>query len=443
MAGRNEKNISDLKQTLPFCPQEYMYNGQAYYKNFPENVQVVMTGGRVWGEVNQNFTNTFTNNAGRGPYMWINWPCTDNSKSHLIMGGYTTFLHPGVDPAKIQGIVLNPMQQSEPSKVAIFGNACYSWNIWENADIANKAWQDSFKYVDHNSAAKTEASTALYELSKHMMNQNMDSRVTALQESVDLAPKLTDFRDKLKTGTVTVEEADALIAEFQILQNAAAVYREQAVDIKVRDQIVYWLDCWDDTTVSAIGYLNAIKAIVNEDADTALRYNAEAKAAFEQSKTHELWYLDHYEKAEVGVQHIVPFIKAMAKYVTDYIDTGINPNTQKRYTGTVTYEQISIQNNASEDKYFDGDNSSEVWLAKGPYENPGRDTIPAGATLTVTFPEPKTIGSFRLVQGVSAKSDKFSNADVEYQIEGTSTWTKAGTLSDKGDQTISFGMLLM
>ena len=434
-----KKTYPDLKQTLPFCPQEYMYNGQAYYKNFPENVQIVMTGGRVWGEVNQNFTNTFTNNAGRGPYMWINWPCTDNSKSHLIMGGYTTFLHPGVDPAKIQGIVLNPMQQSEPSKVAIFGNACYSWNIWENADIANKAWKDSFKYVDHNSAVKTEASTALYELSKHMMNQNMDSRVTALQESVDLAPKLTDFRDKLKTGTVTVEEADALIAEFQILQNAAAVYREQAVDIKVRDQIVYWLDCWDDTTVSAIGYLNAIKAIVNEDADTALRYNAEAKAAFEQSKTHELWYLDHYEKAEVGVQHIVPFIKAMAKYVTDYIDTGINPNTQKRYTGTVTYEQISIQNNASEDKYFDGDNSSEVWLAKGPYENPGRDTIPAGATLTVTFPEPKTIGSFRLVQGVSAKSDKFSNADVEYQIEGTSTWTKAGTLSDKGDQTVSFG----
>lgn len=434
-----KKTYPDLKQTLPFCPQEYMYNGQAYYKNFPENVQIVMTGGRVWGEVNQNFTNTFTNNAGRGPYMWINWPCTDNSKSHLIMGGYTTFLQPGVDPAKIQGIVLNPMQQSEPSKVAIFGNACYSWNIWENADIANKAWQDSFKYVDHNSAVKTEASTALYELSKHMMNQNMDSRVTALQESVELAPKLTAFRDKLKTGTVTVEEADALIAEFQILQNAAALYREQAVDIKVRDQIVYWLDCWDDTTVSAIGYLNAIKAIVNEDADTALRYNAEAKAAFEQSKTHELWYLDHYEKAEVGVQHIVPFIKAMAKYVTDYIDTGVNPNTQKRYTGTVTYEQISIQNNASEDKYFDRDNSSEVWLAKGPYENPGRDTIPAGATLTVTFPEPKTIGSFRLVQGVSAKSDKFSNADVEYQIEGTSTWTKAGTLSDKGDQTISFG----
>ena len=78
-----------------------------------------MTGGRVWGEVTNNFTSTFTNNVGRGPFMWINWPCTDNSKKHLIMGGYDTFLHPGVEPSKIQGIMLNPMQQSKPSKVAI------------------------------------------------------------------------------------------------------------------------------------------------------------------------------------------------------------------------------------------------------------------------------------------------------------------------------------
>ena len=61
------------------------------------------------------------------------------------MGGYSTFLHPGVDPAKIQGIVLNPMQQSEPSKVAIFGNACYSWNIWETEEEADLAWNNSFK----------------------------------------------------------------------------------------------------------------------------------------------------------------------------------------------------------------------------------------------------------------------------------------------------------
>lgn len=55
------------------------------------------------------------------------------------------------------------------------------------------------------------------------------------------------------------------------------------------------------------------------------------------------------------------------------------------------------------------------------------------------FPGAKNNWFLPFGAGVSAKSDKFSNADVEYQIEGTSTWTKAGTLSDKGDQTISFG----
>ena len=103
----------------------------------------------------------------------------------------------GVDPNKIQGIVLNPMQQSEPSKVAIFGNACYSWNIWQNEEEAQKCWNASFKYVDHNSAIETQASAALRELSKHMINQNMDGRVTALQESVDLKDRLTSFKEAL------------------------------------------------------------------------------------------------------------------------------------------------------------------------------------------------------------------------------------------------------
>ena len=582
------KKYPDLKQTLPFCTVEYMYNGQSYYQQFPENVQIVMTGGRIWGEVSNSFTETFTNTAGRGPYMWINWPCTDNSKNHLIMGGYSTFLHPGVDPAKIQGIVLNPMQQSEPSKVAIFGNACYSWNIWETEEEADLAWNNSFKYVDHNSAIETEGSNALRELSKHMMNQNMDSRVTALQESVDLAPMLTAFKDKLNSNTVTAEDVDALIAEFEVLQDAADIYEAQAGDTNVKDQIIYWLDCWDDTTDAAIAYLNGVKAVINGDTTAILQYNTAGKTAFDSSKTHALWYLDHYEYAEVGVQHIVPFIQAAADYVSKYAETAMNPDAviqsfitnrtdspngstdnvfdgddstmasyrnpvwiytgdyvgvmynrvisisdirfllgtgknhfeasklqytldgsewydleltgmenaftgvqgqylevvveeenlpedfqamgirlvatadnqldaylnvheiqinknsaqqpeeQERYTGTVTYDGISVRS-GTEANYFDGSDSTEVQLAKGPYEAPNREVIAAGSTLTVTFDEPKTIGSFRLVQGVSAADDVLSNADVEYQVDGSDEWVKAGTLTNASDQTVDFG----
>ena len=76
-----KKQYPDMKMTIPYVPYDYMGNGSSAelqeLKKAPANVQIVMTGGRVWGEVTNNFTSTFTNNVGRGPFMWINWPCTD------------------------------------------------------------------------------------------------------------------------------------------------------------------------------------------------------------------------------------------------------------------------------------------------------------------------------------------------------------------------------
>ena len=63
-------------------------------------------------------------------YMWVNWPCNDNYKTGLIMGGHNTILHTGIDGHKYEGIILNPMQHSEPSKVAIFTAADYCWKPW-------------------------------------------------------------------------------------------------------------------------------------------------------------------------------------------------------------------------------------------------------------------------------------------------------------------------
>ena len=405
-----QKTYPDLKLTLPFCTQEYMYNGESYYQNFPANIQIVMTGGRVWGEVTNNFTTTFTNNVGRGPYMWINWPCTDNSKKHLIMGGYTTFLHPGVDPNKIQGIVLNPMQQSEPSKVAIFGNACYSWNIWQNEEEAQKCWNASFKYVDHNSAIETQASAALRELSKHMINQNMDGRVTALQESVDLKDRLTSFKEALTNGTtISDEQFEDLINEFTILKNASATYRAQAGDIRIKDQIVYWLNCWDDTADAAINYLKAVKAVQDEEAnDKIWDLYSTGQAAFEKSKTYGFNYVDHLEYAEVGVQHIVPFIKAMDSYLGDIVSTIVDPN--KQVTKFITNRNDSPTGNI--DNVFDNKANTEIV-----YKTP--NTISKGTYVGVSYSKAIDIDrvTFRLGTNSNSK-DTFSKAKVQYTTDG-------------------------
>ena len=71
-------------------------------------------------------------------HFWINWPCNDNTKQHLILGGGEKFLHPNVDLSLAQGIMLNPMQQSEASKVALFDVAQYGWKQWRSAEEAEK-----------------------------------------------------------------------------------------------------------------------------------------------------------------------------------------------------------------------------------------------------------------------------------------------------------------
>lgn len=409
-----EENYDGLVTDMIFTPNDYMGWGDSQQiqtlKNLPESVSLVQTGGKIWGEVSNNFTKTFTENAGRGPYMWINWPVTDNSKNHLIMGGNEVFLQPGVDPANIEGIVLNPMQQSEPSKTAIFANADYAWNIWENVEQAQQNWNDSFAYMDHLNINETPASNALRELSKHMINQDMDGRVAKLEESVELAPKLDDFKNALGKEEIT-EKAQDLIQEFEIIRQAAQTYKDNPGNERIRDQIIYWLDSALDTADAAIYLLNA--EIADEQGDeTAIWENySQGQAAFEASKNHPFSYIDHYEYAEVGVQHIVPFIKTLINDVSTKVETIVNPdlNPAKYITNRTDTPTGDV------DGVLDNNLNTEVV-----YKTP--NTIEAGTYIGVEYKKPMTLHTVRFELGrVGNEKDTFSASKVQYTVDGE-TW---------------------
>lgn len=405
-----QQKYPGLKTTIPFCPVQYGGNGESWMSRMPKEVPIVMTGGRVWGEVTDSFTNAFYGNVRRGPYMWINWPCTDNSKKHLIMGGYTTFLHPGVSPEKIQGIVLNPMQQSEPSKVAIFGNACYSWNIWTQEE-ADQAWTDSFKYVDHNSYEDTAASRALREMSKHMINQNMDGRVTALQESVVLAPELTAFKEKMNAGTLTTGDIASMLAEFRKLQNAAEVYKAQG-NTRIRDQITYWLETWTDITQAAEHLLEALRTYyIDQDPGAVPDHYTQAQAALERANTHAFWYLDHNEYAEVGVQHIMPFLRTVRDHVAILAQTSVDPT--KLIVTPVWSFGNSFSNGTKLASMYDGDLKTETVSSR---------VIKSGDYVGLTFSRPIDVNEAAFLTGRSGNmADTFAACKLEYTTDGK-TW---------------------
>ena len=53
---------------------------------------------------------------------------------------------------------------------------------------------------------------------------------------------------------ISDEEFDELINAFTVLQNASKTYRESGNE-RIKSQIVYWLNCWDDTTNAALNYI--------------------------------------------------------------------------------------------------------------------------------------------------------------------------------------------
>ena len=57
-----------LKDTLIFCPVNYMGHGERWYSRLPETVQVINTGGRVWGKIDDGFASAFQRNSGIAPW---------------------------------------------------------------------------------------------------------------------------------------------------------------------------------------------------------------------------------------------------------------------------------------------------------------------------------------------------------------------------------------
>lgn len=404
-----QKTVEGLKSDTLFCPNDYMgwgTSGQMQaLKDLPDSVSIIQTGGKVWGEVGPNFNDAFYNNMGRPAYMWINWPCSDNTKDSLIMGGAEAVLKPNVDAHKVDGIVLNPMQQSEASKQGLFTNADYAWNIWKDTDHYKTVWDDSFAFMDHGTIDETVASNALREMSKHMMN----SKQIGNNESFDLSPKLTQFLKDLDAGVDISAQAEDLKLEFQKLYDAAKNYKANPGNERTRNQIVYWLDCWMDTSTAVINYLDTALALQNNaDNDVIWNYYAAGQTAFEQSKTHGFHYVDHTEYAVAGRLHVNPFMKSLDNNLSAKMETIINPGKQ-------IIKYISNRSDTPEgstDSIFDNKGTTEIV-----YKNP--NSIAEGTYVGISYTKGIDVDKviFRLGANSNPK-DTFLKAKVQYTHDG-------------------------
>ena len=138
---------ADTVRPVHFVPQIYALGWvgadarAGFYKALattPKNVTIYTTGWGVWSIPNSGDLNEVRQYLGRDVAWWWNYPCNDNSDGQIYTKDmYANFFEmPQVDsngtvPSTLTGgigIVSNPMQEGEMSKVALFSVADYAWH---------------------------------------------------------------------------------------------------------------------------------------------------------------------------------------------------------------------------------------------------------------------------------------------------------------------------
>ena len=423
-----------LRKEMIFVPGQYWGNGRedelkALNENLPTSTSMTLTGGKIWGEVSESFLSNLKNNltAGGKTYrpvsLWVNWPVTDNSKQHLILGGGEKFLHPNVDPSLLSGIMLNPMQQSEPSKIALFSAAQYAWKQWKSEEEAKKVNDIAFNFVENGKFTDSEASVAFRELGKHMINQNMDGRVVKLEESVELAPKLATFMSKLKAGQDVSAEREGLRAEFAKLKAAAQLYKASG-DEKMRAQIHYWLDNTIDQMDALSALLDGTEAIARNDSAKLWDSYYKGLKLYEQSQTYTFHYVDHDEKAELGVQHIRPFLLGLREILATEVQKALHPD---QVISTFITNRTGVEGGLAE--VTDGDLGTHA-LIKSP------NSIKTGDYIGLKFNKAVPLQNLTFAMGTQANPrDTFNSAKVEYLNENDE-WVTLSEPSYTGNESL-------
>ncbi|MBR1733259.1 MAG: beta-N-acetylglucosaminidase domain-containing protein [Alloprevotella sp.] len=155
---------ADTVKPLHYVPQLYAFSwvsrekGKRFFeslKDVPAKVNIYITGRNVWSVPNTEDLAIVRDWMGREASWWWNYPCNDNDMTKLFpMDMYSNFrdekhianlarLEPALSGTHT--LILNPMQQGEISKIALFSAADYAWN---NAAFDNQqSWEAALPAV--------------------------------------------------------------------------------------------------------------------------------------------------------------------------------------------------------------------------------------------------------------------------------------------------------
>ncbi|MEG1732727.1 MAG: beta-N-acetylglucosaminidase domain-containing protein, partial [Longicatena sp.] len=400
---------------LVFCPQGYNDAWQGDYselnqldQGFPKDVQIFWTGQAVCQPVEQATLNNFKrknlngNPERRSPLFWLNWPVNDINGARLMMGK-GSLLHNDINVNDLGGVVTNPMQEAQASKVALFAVADYAWNV--SAFNDDKSWEDSFKYIDN------EAAKELHTIAKHISDPAPNGHGLVLGESEELKPLLDTFKSKLDKGESIIETGNQLIAEYETIIEACNDFDALSKNVELKKEINPWRLSLTALSEATISYIKTAMAIDNSETDAVWSNFASANAKFKESKTFLRTNISGSNVVQAGAKRLIPFATDLNKKLEPIVTALINP--EKQVTTIITNRTDTPTGALT--NLTDGDTATDV-IWKSP------NSVAINDYLGIIYSKSIKLKKVEFSMGNAGNSrDGFNDSKLQYTKDGK-TW---------------------
>ncbi|MCI7473900.1 MAG: beta-N-acetylglucosaminidase domain-containing protein, partial [Clostridiales bacterium] len=395
--------------TIVYCPQHYNVgraetdNGEelASFKNLDSRIPIYWTGATVNSPVEQKNYDYAYDRSGHDIVTWLNYPCNEHTGGRgIFLGDSQAYLQWAKGLKHHLGIISNPCNKPQVSKVGIYQLMCWNWNNESYDENYLDIWEDCFKYL------QPEVYDAYLTIARNVgaaVGSNVPSRFPGrnpFPESDYLKDTMAAVLEKTKNGTLTAEDPDfvKLRDECQHIVEAIAYFKEHCTSAQLIGELNPWLSNLEKV---AQAIQPALQAAVAVNSDNLAEAWAQYNAANTEKKS-----LNTYG----GSKRLQPFITDLMEGVSTRIFEELSP--QVSHTEPTLYAVIGgvRQEATASNAMLDGNAGS---AAKYDVAQQANDYY--GVDLGIE----KTVRGVSILQGEKDEdSNYYHNATLEYSQDG-------------------------
>ena len=351
-----------------------------YGRTLDPSVRVFWTGDVVCSDVTKETLDWVDSRIKRPAFFWWNYAVTDYVRN-LILQGPVYGLDTSLTNKDMCGLVSNPMEHGEASKLSLYSVADYTWNPAAYNPI--DSWERGLEVM------MPHAKEAYRTFAIHSADTETGYRRDESWETETF--RLADY---------TKEKRDKLYEEFERVAQVPAKIEAGCNDTLLLQELQPWLKEFEKLGMRGKKALELMDLYRSKDASSFWKAYVKNLMSNKDKQA--------YEAHKSGTMKLQPFYECAMKDLGEAFYERQSGKKAFSLHGTGTYRNIGT---TQSELMLDGD--SATFYTSG-------ESQKAGDWIGVSLPEPMPIREVHILQGRNSKDDTdfFDHAAIEYSVDG-------------------------